>query len=123
MAASLSSPSFPKYEQGKEISLVEMVARGPMVGDSVPFRPDERNETAALDGLDHRLAFAFSHQLQHLGVLRPDRDDHTATLGQLFDEAFGQFGSSGGDKDGVVGRVLRPAATAVSHLHPHIAET
>src|SRR5215467_1655907 len=99
-----------------------MVARESVVSESVPFLPDERNETAALHGFDHSFALAFSHPLQHLGVLRPYRDDHTATLGELLDEAFGKPGSSGGDQDRVVGRVFRPAATAVSHIYGHVSQ-
>src|SRR5215469_17038255 len=100
-----------------------MVARDAGVSESVPFRPDERNETAALHGLDESSALAFSHPLQHLGVRRPYRDDHTAAFGELLDQAFGKLGSSGGDKDRAVGRMFRPAATAVSHFDGHIAET
>src|SRR5215469_7684548 len=99
-----------------------MVARDAGVSESVPFRPDERNETAALHGLDHSFALAFSHPLQHLGVWRPYRDDHAATLGELLDQAFGKLGSSGGDKDRVVGCVFRPAATAVSHIYGHVSQ-
>src|SRR5262249_603650 len=77
--------------------------------------------TAALHGLDHSFALAFSHPLQHLGVWRPYRDDHAATLGELLDQAFGKLGSSGGDKDRVVGCVFRPAATAVSHIYGHVS--
>src|SRR5215469_16018265 len=100
-----------------------MVAQSSMAYESVSFCPDERNEAASLNGLNHSSALAFSDQLQHLGLLRPYRDDHTATLGELLDEAFRQPGSGGGDQDCVVGRIFWPAPAAVSHLNPHVAQT
>ena len=54
-------------------------------------------------------AVLLANGLQHLGLLRADRHDENAPLGQLLDEGRGNFGGGRGDDDPVEGGFSRQA--------------
>ena len=58
--------------------------------------------------------------MKDLSAILADGDDHDTAAAHLGEQRFGDLAWGSGDQNGVIGRILLPAPTAIAVLESHI---